>query len=155
MSNTLSKRYTEPDAILNAASTGDVTLLSLSWLLEFEETGQCLPRRQELPAEAFLSGESFRTIHAAAPTHVQVAALPIIAISYCWLDAAHPDADGEQLRLVASVLRAEAERGYNDFYEDMGVFWDWASLYQRDAHSGERSPSEAQSFTRALTETMA
>ena len=64
--------------------------------------------------------------------------LPIIAISYCWLEASHPDRDGRQLRLMCEKLKTlcggrgllGACRDYG--FSDMGVFIDWASLYQKD-----------------------
>ena len=31
--------------------------------------------------------------------------LPIVSVSYCWLDAAHPDREGRQLQLLSRKLR--------------------------------------------------
>ena len=64
--------------------------------------------------------------------------LPIIAISYVWLEASHPDRDGRQLQLMRERLQKlyggrgllGACRDYG--FADMGVFLDWASLYQKD-----------------------
>ena len=57
--------------------------------------------------------------------------LPMIAISYCWLEASHPDARGEQLRHIARVLQrlafgtqSQFDAYYNNYFEDMGVFWE-------------------------------
>ena len=64
--------------------------------------------------------------------------LPIIAISYCWLEAAHPDRDGRQLQLMFQKLQAlYGGRGLlgtcRDYgFSDMGVFLDWGSLHQKD-----------------------
>ena len=63
--------------------------------------------------------------------------LPIIAISFCWLTPAHPDPDGKQLKVVAAALERErfnykdASPSFKGFRE-MGLFWDWASIYQMD-----------------------
>ena len=64
--------------------------------------------------------------------------LPIIAISYCWLEAAHPDRQGRQLQLMRRKLeKLYRGRGLlrvcQDYgFEDMGVFFDWASIPQKD-----------------------
>ena len=64
--------------------------------------------------------------------------LPIIAVSYCWLEGAHPDREGKQLKLMMQrlnglckgrgLIRAAADYGFSD----MGVFIDWGSLHQKD-----------------------
>ena len=64
--------------------------------------------------------------------------LPIIAVSYCWLEAPHPDRDGQQLQLMCQKLQAlyggrgllGACRDYG--FSDMGVFLDWGSIHQKD-----------------------
>ena len=185
-------RYTRPDQLFAAAASGDVGLLSLKWLLEWAASGRPLPRRQELPDGALLTAERLRAIHDSAPAHVRAAVLPVIAVSYCWMTPQLPDPDGEQLRLVASILGKQQTRHYHKYFEDMceratprpphplfashhcvtvpflrepahrGVFWDWASIYQKDpalfhqTQSYEDSRSEAQtaSFKRALEGTM-
>ena len=38
--------------------------------------------------------------------------LPIIAVSYCWLEAAHPDRDGHQLQLMFEKLQALYARAW-------------------------------------------
>ena len=39
--------------------------------------------------------------------------------------------------MVAAALERENEK-YTEFFPEMGVFWDWPSLYQKDAHSVRR-----------------
>jgi len=119
---------------------GDVRLLSLAWLLALADRGGVLPRRQELPEEAFLGAARLRQIEAAARraidrrgfvTALEALAkgtsilgflgfwtsafrrkrnvdglLPIVSISYCWLEAAHPDREGRQLQLLSRKLRS-------------------------------------------------
>jgi len=151
---------------------GDVRLLSLAWLLALADRGGVLPRRQELPEEAFLGAARLRQIEAAARraidrrgfvTALEALAkgtsilgflgfwtsafrrkrnvdglLPIVSISYCWLEAAHPDREGRQLQLLSRKLRSlyggrgllGACREYS--FSDMGVFFDWGSGYQKD-----------------------
>ena len=137
--STSNARYTEPAIVFELASTGDVRLLSFNWLAEIAESGQSLPRRQELPDAAFADMVALRAAHAALPPHVAKAVVPVVSISYCWLSAAEPDATGEQLRHVVDVLQKHAKAiggedlaGWRDFFPDMAVFWDWGSIYQKD-----------------------
>ena len=133
-------RYTQGEAVFELLlRSDDVQLISLNWLLVHADTGEPLPRRQELPAAAFADVAALRAAWEAAPPHVRAAVLPIVSISYCWLTAAHPDERGEQLRHVAAVLKVEQQRegvldqygnrhtpGYREFFADMGVFWECA-----------------------------
>ena len=153
---------------------GDVRLLSLRWLMELAERGGVLPRRQDLPEEAFIDVATLRHIEANASRFSSNESLregtlelfsgrllrgfclivganlgvqkqrnpdrllPIVAISYCWLERDHPDRDGRQLQVLCQRLAAlyggrglsGACREYG--FSDMGVFLDWASLYQKD-----------------------
>ena len=74
-------RYTHPETPFALASTGDVKLLSYNWLVAHAEAGKILPRRQELPPEAFVSVDVLREQHAAAPAHVAAAVLPMVSVS--------------------------------------------------------------------------
>ena len=76
-------RYTRPEAPFDLASTGDVKLISYNWLVERAKARKPLPRRQELPAEAFANVAELRAMHAAAPPHVAAAVLPLVSVSYC------------------------------------------------------------------------
>ena len=122
------------------------------WLAAHAATGKPLPRRQELPTEAFVDVTKLIATHAALPAHIQAAVLPIVSISYCWLEPHHPDATGEQLRHIIETLEPHAME-WREFFPDVGCFWDWGSLYQKDRH-GDRTPDEAAAFKRALTVTM-
>jgi len=118
---------------------GDVRLISLNWLMALAERGGVLPRRQELPEEAFLSSAQLRRIEQGARSGFNLSGveeanerlgeepsisslfafvasycgrkrnpdglLPIISVSYCWLEAAHPDREGRQLQLLSRKLR--------------------------------------------------
>jgi len=179
-------RYRTPDAVWDAleggalVQAGDVRLLRLTWLMDLanptttvhQAYGGVLPRRQDLPEEAFMSVEELKGMERSggrgtdkskmnqeigllssgniltgiyrilasitAKKNNVDGLLPIIAVSYCWLDIWHPDAEGEQLKLLIKRLGElnggrgllAACRAYG--YADMGVFLDWGSLYQKD-----------------------
>lgn len=146
-------RYMTADAVLAALDDGDVQLISLRWLLQFAATGQALPRRQALPAAARVSASLVRQWLDAAASNVRAAVLPIIAVSYCWGSPDHPDEGGEQLRLVANILGQQFRDKYCAHFPDMGVFWDWASLYQ-ELGGEPRTSAQLASFQRALRTTM-
>ncbi len=139
-------RYTKPDAIWAALEAGHVALLSASYLLKLAREGGVLSRRQDLPPEAFICVEELKRLYGKGNYD---RALPIIAISFCWDSPQHPDPRGEQLATVAAALEREMPK-YAEFGEkfsnygiqrftDMGVFWDWASLYQKDPRLFEAS----------------
>ena len=183
------ERYTGADSIWKALSTGNVRLLKMSWLIALNKAGQRLKRRQELPEDAFISVDELkRTFGSGNKDGV----LPIVSISYCWLTPSHPDPDGQQLEKVATALtidkpkfaegRKLSKRISTLFkgFQELGIFWDWASLMQKDPrlwtpaclvpesdlqedsqewrekqrYEKSRSPSETASFHSALHETM-
>ena len=147
---------------------GDVRLISLNWLMALAERGGVLPRRQDLPEEAFLSSAQLRRIEQGARRGFDLAGLkealervnkepslspalgfvaslfsrkrnpdrllPIVSVSYCWLEAAHPDREGRQLQLLSRKLRGlYGGRGLLGACRDYG-FSDMVSCLQRLAH---------------------
>ena len=102
-------------------SPAPVRLLRLSWLLKQARRRAVLPRRQELPEEAFLSeaevralprghvGQPFETCGWCMTDHLADKPLRILAISYGWLTPEHPDPDGEQLRRFAQQIERERQ----------------------------------------------
>ena len=103
-------------------SPAPVRLLRLSWLLQQARRGAVLPRRQDLPEEAFLSekevsalprghvGDSFETCGCCMTDDKRAdKPLRIIAISYGWLTAEHPDPHGEQLARFATQIERERQ----------------------------------------------
>ena len=102
-------------------SPAPVRLLRLSWLLQQARRGAVLPRRQELPEEAFLSeaevralprghvGKDCETCGCMPDDQRADKPLRIIAISYGWLTPEHPDPDGEQLRRFAQQIERERQ----------------------------------------------
>lgn len=186
----LDPRYSEPEDIWQAVRSGDVRLLRMTWIIAWADGDGILARRQDLPEEAFISIGELVEIHEAAGSNPD-GVLPIISISFCWDTPAHPDPTGAQLRTVAATMRREREkycapssRSQVQFwgFQEMGVFWDWASLYQKDparwhaccggetykpptartveeaaaaaAYEASRNDQEYESFQRALKGTM-
>ena len=68
----------------------------------------------------------------------------ILALTYRWLTAKHPDPYDTTLKSVRSYLQARRTK-----YEHCGLFWDFASLPQKDKN-GERSPDEQKQFKKAI-----
>ena len=86
-------------------------------------------------------------------------AVPVLVASHCWETPDHPDPEARTLRALAKALagtwgmtangRASPESGLPLYrawgLSDVGVFVDWASLYQKP-----RSDAQAACFGRAL-----
>lgn len=130
-------RYTDPASIWEALKARHVRLIRMTWLIKLAKKGGILGRRQDLPPEAFIDVEELMLIYdksgKGGPDHV----LPIVAISFCWLSAQHPDPDGTLLCTIAERLESEQAKfsascqTFNGF-NDIGVFWDWASVWQKN-----------------------
>ena len=180
-----STRYIQPDDIWEALATGHVRLVKMSWLIKRHAANQNkkrgsagigkLPRRQEMPEEAFISVEELKGMYGSGNSD---GVLPIVAVSYCWLTPNHPDPECDQLRTVANALARDREAFEEFGYSEMGVFWDWLSLHQRDdslwkpymyrpderlnqkqrlakqRYYNSRNEAETESIRYALTETM-
>ena len=127
-------------------SPAPVRLLRLSWLLKQARRGAVLPRRQELPDEAFLSEAEVRALPRG---HVGQAfetcgclpdepsgwrdrfgrsdkPLRIIAISHGWLTPEHPDPFGEQLALFAKQIEREQQfflSGSCCVFDSYNAYW--------------------------------
>lgn len=181
-------RYTEPEAIwaaLQPPGPGEeavVRLVRMSWLLRFyalrqkkTSSGMRLPRRQEMPEEAFIDVAELKEMYGEGNTD---GLLPIVAVSHCWLTPAHPDPDCDSLRVLCRYLR-EQRAAFAEFgFPEVGVFMDWVSLWQRNTHlwrnfmyrpvsqltpkqvaaleayQSSRTPAENASFLAALKDTM-
>eukprot|EP00966_Prymnesium_polylepis_P215595 4992724-Prymnesium_polylepis.1 len=84
---------------------------------------------------------------------------PFVTVSYCWSDRAHPDADGEQLKVLAQAIKwYQKERSFlsmtgglskvripREKNDDFALFLDYSSLYQHP-----RTDDESAAFKRAL-----
>lgn len=122
-----------------ALGDSPVALVDARYLISLADQGRILPRRQELPATAFVSIAALKQM-----SSYFMAALPIVVVSHPWLEPFHPDPKGSTLRLLAKALRLMCQRC------DCAVFLDFVSLHQKGAQGEERTPSEMALFSRAL-----
>ena len=78
-------------------------LLDARFLVELAEllkaTGAQLPRRQELPDDAFISLSQLRCM-----TQSGFGSLRILVVSWPWLQPDHPDPRGDHLSLIAKAM---------------------------------------------------
>ena len=87
-------------AIEPLLSSGAVALLNAAWVIQLaEQPGAILPRRQDLPGEAFLPLDTLKAAGSVS------GGLRIALLSYPWTHPVHPDKFGHTLRLVANVLK--------------------------------------------------
>ena len=121
-------RYTKPDAIWAALETGAVKLAKMTWLIEMADKDGVLPRRQDCPAEAFVSVAELRAQYGEGN---EDGVLPIVTISFCWDAPNHPDGRGKQLKTVAAALQRQRGKfaalpckGKSEGFTEMGVFWE-------------------------------
>ena len=131
---------------LNAAlATSKSTALVLaSYLISLADQSLPLSHRAALPPEAFLP-EGTPIWQGSDDDGIR--GVLVVALSYMWQGADHPDPDGGQLRDVARFLRWLQSTEYKNC--TIVVFWDWASLYQ-DKPEGTRSEEQTLSFKSGL-----
>jgi len=110
---------------------GTIRLISVTWLLR-QAPDFIMPRRQELPEEAFVSSSMALSMLRKGL---------VGALSYRWLTADHPDPKQFHLKAVLEYLR---QRG-NGQIMILALFWDFASLPQKP-----RTDEEATVFAAAL-----
>jgi hypothetical protein len=134
------------DPIRERLADGSIRLLSCAWLLSAHSdkylgrtaSGEVIMRRrQELPEEAFVTNEE-------AVAWFDRADRSVLALSYRWLTAAHPDPLGTALEAMRRFLRSEAD------LSKCALFWDFASLPQKDTAGGPRTAEDTDIFKRGL-----
>ena len=120
---------------------GDIRLISTTWLM-VQPPDYRLQRRQDLPAEAFVScATAVRLLEASR----------IVLLSYRWLSEEHPDQFPAHDGFHLTALRAfffDPTRPLLSTWRQCrfpAIFWDYGSLYQ-----SERTAVEDTSFRRAL-----
>ena len=89
---------------------------------------------------------------------IPIDALPVVSVSHCWETRDEPDPEGRTLRTVTNKLAGTWNRwgqltGGLPLYaawgfEQVGIFFDFASLYQNKPVP--RTPEQDECFTRAL-----
>ena len=123
-----------------------------------------LPNRQQIEAEhpaAALPAEELEALHAALRATAAMKyldgssaakdgfdAMPIVSASQCWYTRDHPDPDAKTLATVAERLASLLPQMQRWGVGEVGVFFDWPSLYQNKPT--ERTPAQAECFRRAL-----
>jgi Leucine-rich repeat (LRR) protein len=140
--------YSAIDSLWVPLVSHDVRLVRGSWITALNNKGEILPRRQDCPEEAFISLEELQGIHDAScakPAHSEHKRAPIISVSYFWRTKEHPDPNGITLGLVAKAIEARRSTFHQYGIEEVGVFFDWLSLYQ-----APRSDDELEAFKRSL-----
>ena len=122
----LAKPNTRWDA-LNASACKQALrytkFLDAAYLAQLADEGQPVPRCQDVPAWAVVTLEEMEE----SAFTKYYALLSALSISYPWLDADHPDIDGAQLRRLAFVLKAFANKAGQKEGGKCGVFWDYCS----------------------------
>ena len=111
------------DALDDALSSGAIALLRSDWICSHASSrpGARIAARRSLPAEAFIGAGELEAFRQTVDLERRRGrGLKIVVV--CHGDPDDPDADGEALRQLASVLRV--------FGSGFGVFWDYASLMQ-------------------------
>jgi len=138
--------------------SGDVALLRGSWLSKHASELKKLPRRQELPSEAFWGTSDVAGLfelceNALAETKKTESApwLPFLSIIWNWQTPGHPDPEGNQFNEISSVVslfvsRIRREMGHIRLL-DCAVFLDWTCLFQEP-----RSRVEEASYQRGVKE---
>ena len=156
------ERYTGAAAVWRALDGPGVKLLRASYLIELARDGGVLQRRQDLPDKAFIPLMQLQRSHADASSLITGfdGALPIVAVSACWITNTHADPRGQNLKIVGAYLAREVPKykavaldGGNGF-DHVGIFWDWGSLYQPDPEGGVvgRTDIERTHFEGALND---
>jgi len=139
-----------------------IRLLRGTWLIARAEALDCasseeelrelrsLPRRQDLPEEAFIDVDELKM--EARGNKLAGRPLKIVCVSYAWETPREPDPDGTTLRgLVATIKRERSEQVLrrNEPFPggEFAVFWDWGCIHQGGS---SRSELESEAFKIAL-----
>lgn len=118
-------------------------LVDARFLIDLHEAGGIVPRYQSMPRAAIINSSTAWRLKIAWQ---ETGCLPVLVLSYPWLDKHHPDRLGEQLGTVVPVLRAMLDsRSCTSEHGTVGVLWDWACLPQQP-----RSAEDETRFRRAL-----
>ena len=82
-----------------------------------------------MPPDAFIGVEELKSLYGDGNRD---GVLPVLSVSFCWDTPPHPDPSGKQVATVAAALEREMPEYAKMGFTEMGVFWDWAALYQKD-----------------------
>lgn len=103
-----------------------------------------LPRRQDVPAHAFVRAEDLFELTRTGTRELR-SGHQIVAISHCWLSPTHPDPEGTQLEKLARYLKDWANTTPGLLLQRIAVFVDWCSIMQEP-----RTPAESALFDQSL-----
>ena len=132
-----------------------IDLIDAAYLIALGEAGGVVPRWQDVPAAARINAASVWRLRCYGN------GVPILVLSYPWLDRHHPDKHGATLRRILPILRAcvkQAQEGDHMWsgggpHATIGVFWDYLSLPQRHVDgTDDRSAAERARFDRGLAQ---
>lgn len=104
-------------------------LIDAQYLISIGEVGGTILRAQEVPLVAKITTHTSWRLHC----WPREDSLAVLVLSYPWLDAAHPDIDGEQLTSWLPILRAMVEFAKSEgaAYGTVGVMIDYMCLPQQ------------------------
>ena len=107
-------------AVHDATENGAIAWVSVGFLMSIADAGGVLPRRQDLPRDAFLTVE-------------EVKDQALFHVCNRWLSRDHPDPEGFHLKQLVDVLKKEKGHPRD------GVFWDWSNLFQNPRTGHEQA----------------
>ena len=131
-------KHLRPRPVGDGTMLAPVALLRGSWLrhwLSRRADGQLLPKRQDLEPEALLTYDEVTALPRGPKGE-----LPIIAVCHCWLTKDNPDPQCDQVRDIVAFVDAMCVR-FPQFPAEVGLLYDWASLYQKP-----RTAAQTQAF---------
>lgn len=119
----------------------NVDLVDARYLLSIAADGATLPRNQDLPESAKITAANIDMLR--NHSWNRRFSLPVLVLSYPWLDRDHPDRNGAQLRAITPILQAmlrelsdEGGIGVVGGPKDtIGVMIDYCSLPQQPRDS--------------------
>ena len=153
-----------PEALLESIECGAIGAVRGRWYAAQAASGKPLPRRQDLPPEAFFPVAELRRLVEALGEDW---GFLFVALSYRWLTKDHPDPENFHLNIVAKVARlyldggpgslvkgaqgsplaaAFKKAGLGEENADFAFFQDYPCLFQKP-----RSPEEDALFKQGLS----
>ena len=123
-----------------------VRLIDARFIVELDQRGGTIVRRQDLPEAAFIGLDTLKRLGENSEKN-----LKIISISHPWQQPNHPDPKEVNVKLLAKVLKLFIDHDGGGTY---GIFFDFMDLFQRGPNSNERNEVEAALFKIALSNMM-
>ena len=122
-----------------------IDLIDAAYLIALGEAGGVVPRWQDVPAAARINAASVWRLRGFNQ------GVPILVLSYPWLDRHHPDKHGATLRRILPILRACREEALESggVHCTFGVFWDYLSFPQRSVNCPDGRTTARRPSTRA------